>query len=317
MKIVFMGTPDFARGCLQALYDAGYEIPVVVTQPDRPKGRKKEPMPSEVKVCAIEHSSMVLQPEKIRGDLAVIETLRQVQADLFVVAAFGQILPKEILELPRLGCINVHASLLPKYRGAAPIQQAILDGESVSGVTIMQMAEGLDTGDILTTCEYPISDEETGGSLFDALMQAGAELLVKTIPLLENGKITPQKQDDAKASYVKMLKKEDGKLDFSKDARSLFNRIRGLDPWPGAFVRQGEKTLKIWKSRVLEPGDTTEDPSGLLPGQILGVSKEGIDVVCGQGILRILELQPEGKKRMASRDYLLGHSLSKGERFDG
>ncbi len=294
MKIVFMGTPDFAAGCLEALYEAGYDIAAVVTQPDRPKGRKKELVPSPVKVLATAHDTPVFQPEKIRQDRQALEDLRGIGADLFVVAAFGQILPKEVLEMPRLGCINVHASLLPKYRGAAPIQQAILDGEQVTGVTIMQMAEGLDTGDILTTREYPISDEETGGSLFDALMETGAKLLVETIPLLDQGKITPVKQDEEKATYVKMLKKEDGRLDFSLSARALFNRIRGLDPWPGAFVKQGEKTLKIWKSRVLEPGDTTEDPSGLLPGQILGVSREGIDVVCAQGILRITELQPEG-----------------------
>ncbi len=313
MKIVFMGTPDFAQGCLEALYEAGYEIAAVVTQPDRPRGRKKEPMPSPVKVLAMEHQTMVLQPEKIRGSQE-IEILRSLDADLFVVAAFGQILPKEVLEMPRLGCINVHASLLPKYRGAAPIQQAILDGEKVTGVTIMQMAEGLDTGDILTMREYPISDEETGGSLFDALMKLGADLLVETIPLLEVGSIVPQKQEDALASYVKMLKKEDGRLDFSQDAVSLFNRIRGLDPWPGAFIRIGDKTLKIWKSTVL--GGEEAETKALSPGEIVAVSKEGIDVKCGKGVLRITELQPEGKKRMQSRDYLLGHVLSKGDRFD-
>jgi methionyl-tRNA formyltransferase len=309
MKIVFMGTPDFAAGILEALYEAEYDIAAVVTQPDRPRGRKGEPVPSDVKKCALAHGTRVLQPVKIREPEAVKE-LEKIGADLFVVAAFGQILPKEILEMPRLGCINVHASLLPKYRGAAPIQQAILDGETETGVTIMQMAEGLDTGDILSRMVYPISEEETGGSLFEALTEVGAKLLITTIPLLEEGNIFPIPQDDSQSSYVKMLKKEDGRLDFSQSATALFNRVRGLDPWPGAFTIWKGKQLKIWRATALR-----EKASGMAPGSVFAAGKEGIDVVCGEGMLRIRELQMEGKKRMSAADFLLGRPMEKGEQL--
>ena len=310
MKIVFMGTPDFAAVCLEALYRAGHEILAVVTQPDRPRGRKKEPEPSEVKQMALLHGTPVLQPERIRN-ADQIEKLRAYAADLFVVAAFGQILPVEILTMPRLGCINVHASLLPKYRGAAPIQQAILDGEEQTGVTIMQMAEGLDTGDILASRSVRIREDETGGSLFDVLSQVGAKLLTETIPRLEAGSITPIPQDESRASYVKMLRKEDGRMDFSRSAEELERRIRGLSPWPGAFCEYEGKKLRLWKAAVTDIAVSSREP-----GRILAADRDGIRVACGQGVLCILELQPEGKKRMTSRDYLLGHRITEGAYFD-
>lgn len=314
MKIVFMGTPDFAAGCLKALYDAGHEITAVVTQPDRPKGRKKQPVPSPVKEVALAHNTPLLQPERIRNP-EEIEKLKEFEAELFVVAAFGQILPTEILRMPPLGCINVHASLLPKYRGAAPIQQAILDGEAQTGVTIMQMDEGLDTGDILTQSRVDIRPEETGGSLFDVLMEEGARLLVETIPKLAGGSITPTPQEESRATYVKMLKKEDGRMDFSLPAEVLERRIRGLSPWPGAFCEYEGKKLRLWKGQVIPEGDAFAGGKKPQSGTVIGCGREGIDLCCGQDILRILELQPEGKKRMETRDYLLGHKVTEGERF--
>ena len=310
MKIVFMGTPDFAAGCLKALYEAGHEITAVVTQPDRPKGRKKEPVPSAVKVLALEHQTPVLQPEKIR-DPKEIERLSAYEAQLFVVAAFGQILPQQILKMPPLGCINVHASLLPKYRGAAPIQQAILDGEKETGVTIMQMAQGLDTGDILTQRRIAIAEDETGGSLFDRLMEVGAELLVETLPLLEKGEITPSPQDESRASYVKMLRKEDGRMDFSLPAEVLERRIRGLSPWPGAFCLYENKKMRILKAEVV---NAKKEHSADI-GQVLAVDGDGIEIACRRGSLRVLMLQPEGKKPMSSHDFLLGHKVTEGERI--
>ncbi len=314
MKIVFMGTPDFAAGCLKALYEAGHEITAVVTQPDRPRGRKKQPMPSPVKLEAQAHNTPLLQPERIRN-AEETEKLKEYEADLFVVAAFGQILPVEILRMPPLGCINVHASLLPKYRGAAPIQQAILDGETETGVTIMQMAEGLDTGDILTQSRVPIREDETGGSLFDVLAEEGARLLIETIPKLAEGSISPVPQDESGASYVKMLKKEDGRMDFTLPAKVLERRIRGLDPWPGAFCEYDGKKLRLWKAQVISEGQTSSRAGGTVPGTVIRCDGKSIDLACGQGVLRILELQPEGKKRMETRDYLLGHKVAEGERF--
>ena len=305
-----MGTPDFALVSLEALYEAGHEITAVVTQPDRPKGRKKEPVFSPVKEYALSKGLTLLQPERIR-DEEWIERLSDVGADLFVVAAFGQILPKKILDMPRFGCINLHASLLPEYRGAAPIQQAILDGKKVTGVTIQQMSEKLDAGDIIAMKETPIGEEETGGELFDRLSVLGAGLLTETIPLIESGNIDPRPQDESRSTYVKMLKKEDGHLDFNLSAPELYNRIRGLDPWPGAYVSAGSSKLKIWKSRALASENRTETP-----GTVIAAAKDGIDVVCaGGGILRITQLQAEGKKRMAAADYLRGNAIENGTVF--
>ncbi|MBR4758786.1 MAG: methionyl-tRNA formyltransferase [Lachnospiraceae bacterium] len=309
MRIVFMGTPDFAVGSLKALYEAGYEIAAVVTQPDKPKGRKKELMPPPVKEYAMSVSLPVLQPEKLKtGEWD--EQLSALGADLFVVAAFGQILPQNILDMPKYGCINLHASLLPEYRGAAPIQQAILDGKKETGVTIQQMALALDSGDIISRKIVPIDDEDTGGSLFDKLAEEGAKLLLETIPRIESGDIDPQPQDESKSSYVKMLKKEDGRMDFSLTATVLHNRVRGLSPWPGAFTELGGKKLRIWKTQVL--GTVGDDASA---GTVISAGKTGIDICCGEGVLRILELQPEGKKNMRAADYLLGHAIEVGTVF--
>ena len=303
MKVVYMGTPDFAVGPLQAMLSGGVEVLAVVTQPDRPKGRSKELMPSPVKVCAMQHQIPVLQPERIKRPEAVAE-LKQYDADLFVVAAFGQILSKEILEMPRLGCINIHASLLPKYRGAAPIQWSIIDGEKETGVTIMQMNEGLDTGDILTQKIVPITAEDTGESLFDKLCEAGGQLLLETLPKLENGSITPVKQDESKSSYAKMLTKELGHIDFSGSAVEIERLIRGLNSWPSAYTKYEGKTLKIWKSRVAQNSEKEQQQK---PGTIVRVTDDSIYVQTGNGVLELLEVQLEGKKRMQVKDFLLGH----------
>ena len=309
MKIIYMGTPDFAVGPLEALCENGYEITAVITQPDRPKGRKGNPVFSPVKEYALSKGLTVLQPEKIR-EKEWIDKLSGIEADLFVVAAVGQILPKEILDMPRFGCINIHASLLPKYRGAAPIQQAILDGEKVTGVTIQNMAEKLDAGDIIAKRETEIGDEETGGELFDRLAVLGSELLIDTIPMIEAGKTKPVPQDEGMASYVKMLKKEDGHLDFNQPVSMVHDRIRGLDPWPGAFLFYGDKKLKIWKSVVAD-----SEKSDHKPGTVVKADKTVIDVSCKDGILRITELQGEGKKRMKAADYLRGNSIEVGDVF--
>lgn len=307
MKIVYMGTPDFAVGPLKAMVEAGYEIVAVVTQPDRAKGRSKQLVPSPVKECALSYGLPVFQPEKIKTPEAV-NTLREYDADLFVVAAFGQIMSKEILDMPKFGCVNIHASLLPKYRGAAPIQWSIIDGEKETGVTIMQMDVGIDTGDILTQKIVPITDEDTGESLFDKLCVAGAELLMDTLPLIEQGKLNPVKQDEAKSSHAKMLTKEMGDIDFTKSADSIWHLIRGLNSWPSAYTRLHGKTMKIWQAKV---SDTVCD--GIQPGTICSVYADHFEVACAEGVLAIYEVQLEGKKRTSVKDFLLGHKLEIGE----
>lgn len=319
MRIVFMGTPEFARGALEAILDAGHEVVCVVTQPDRPKGRGREMCFSPVKELALAHGITVLQPVKIRDGEAAAK-LKGQDADLFVVAAFGQILSSELLHMPRYGCINIHASLLPRYRGASPIQQAILDGEAQSGVTIMQMDEGLDTGDILTQVTVPILPGETGDSLHDKLMEAGAGLVVETIRQIGEGSIRrkPQKEEDS--CYAGMLKKSAGKIDWNRDAESLERQVRGLNSWPGAYTRFRNKTLKIWESQV-----GTQKPASLdtkaeegqkpAPGVVIRVTRETIEVQTGNGVLILKSVQPEGKKRMAVRDFLLGYPVKPGEKL--
>ena len=244
MRVVFMGTPDFAVGTLKALIEAGHDVAAVVTQPDKPKGRSKSLVFSPVKEEAVAHEITVLQPERAR-DEAFVEELRTYNADVIVVVAFGQILPASIINMPKYGCVNVHASLLPKYRGASPIQWAVIDGCEYSGVTTMKMDEGLDTGDILMVEKVKLDVKETGGSLFDRLSDVGANLLVKTLEGLEAGSITPVKQDDSESTYVKMLHKSFGKMDFNKSAAELERLIRGLNPWPSAFTYIDGKMLKI------------------------------------------------------------------------
>jgi methionyl-tRNA formyltransferase len=312
MKILFMGTPEFARGALQAILDAGHEVVCVVTQPDRPSGRGRAVKYTPVKELAVERGIPVLQPVKIRTPESVARLL-QYPADLFVVAAFGQILSSEILHMPSYGCINIHASLLPKYRGAAPIQQAILDGETQTGVTIMQMEEGLDTGAILTCAVVPILPGDTGDSLHDKLMEAGAKLVVETIPLLEQGSVTPRPQREEDACYAGMLKKAAGKIDWSRDAATLERLVRGLNSWPGAYTDFRNKTLKIWEAQIGEAaGDGT-----LQPGIVRAVTKETIEVQTGKGTLILKSVQPEGKKKMAVRDFLPGYPVKPGEYLGG
>jgi len=306
MKVVFMGTPDFSVGALEALVKAGHEVTAVVTQPDRQKGRSLEMSFSPVKECALRYELPVFQPEKIKTAEAV-EVLRGYEADIFVVAAFGQILSKEILEMPKYGCINIHASLLPKYRGAAPIQWAILNGDAITGVTIMQMNEGLDTGDILTTKEVEISAEETGESLFDKLAIAGAELLIETLPEIEKGTLTPIKQEEEKASHVRMLTKEMGKIDWEKEAIVLERLVRGMNSWPSAYCRLRNKNMKVWRAAVLE------EDTAARPGEIVNVTKDALYIQTGKGQLILKEVQLESKKRMAVKDFLIGYQLEAGE----
>lgn len=320
MRIVYMGTPDFAVGALEAIITAGHDVVAVVTQPDKEKGRGKSISMSPVKECALKYNIPVLQPVKIRNEESV-EELRKLDADLFVVAAFGQILSREILDMPKYGCVNIHASLLPAYRGAAPIQWAILDGLQETGVTIMQMNAGLDTGDILLQEKLTIAEDETGESLFDRLSVLGAEAIVKAIPLIEEGKLQPVKQDDSKSNYAKMLKKEMGLIDWNEDAEKIERYVRGLNSWPSAYTYLDGKQLKIWKAEVVDSSSELRrfrhifGPDANTIGAIIGADKKSIIVGCGKDALRILELQLEGKKRMETDAFARGYSLQFGERL--
>lgn len=310
MKIIFMGTPDFSVGTLEALTRAGHEVTLTVTQPDKPKGRGKSMQFPPVKEAALAHGIEVYQPAKVR-DEACIEYLRNYEADIIVVVAFGQILPKEILTMPRYGCINVHASLLPKYRGAAPIQWAVINGEPVTGVTTMRMDEGLDTGDMILKEEVVLTPEETGGSLFERLAQTGAELCLKTLAAIEDGTAVYTPQDHTKATHTTMIKKQLGEIDWNKSAEELERLIRGLNPWPSAYTHLNGKTLKIWKAAVKEQ----EGNSQTEPGSVAEVTKDGLAVQTGQGLLKLLEVQLEGKKRMSIDAFLRGCSVEVGCRL--
>lgn len=306
MKVIFMGTPDFAVGTLEALIEAGHEILLVVTQPDKPKGRGGKMQYTPVKEVAMTHDIPVFQPKKIR-EPECIDKLREYQADVCVVVAFGQILPKEILEMTPYGCINVHASLLPKYRGAAPIQWAVIDGEKVSGVTTMQMDEGLDTGDMILKTEVPLDEKETGGSLFDRLSAEGANLCVKTLKALEDKTATWTPQGHTTTSYAKMLTKDLGNIDWSKSAVSIERLIRGLNPWPSAYTDWQGKTMKIWEAQVSSKDSEYE------AGTIICVEKDGFYVQTGEGSLKIKSLQIPGKKRMDASAFLLGYQVNEGD----
>ena len=306
MKVIFMGTPDFSVGTLEALIEAGHEVVLAVTQPDKPKGRGKEMQFTPVKECALKYNIPVYQPRRIR-EAECIEELRKYDADIMVVVAFGQILQKEILEMTPYGCVNVHASLLPKYRGAAPIQWAIIDGEEVTGVTTMQMNEGLDTGDMLLKTEVVIETKETGGSLHDKLAQAGAMLCVDTLKALEAGSVTPIPQGETTTSYAKMLDKQLGNIDWTQSAVSIERLIRGLSPWPSAYTDWNGKVMKIWDAKV-EEGSTKATP-----GSIVIVEKDAFSVQTGDGILKICELQIPGKKRMDAGAFLRGYQIKEGE----
>lgn len=305
MKIIYMGTPDFAVAPLEAIIKAGYEVVAVVTQPDKQKGRGKEVQMTPVKECALSYGIPVLQPVKIKEPEAVAQ-LKEYPADLFVVAAFGQLLTEEILTMPKFGCINIHASLLPAYRGAAPIQWAVINGEEKSGVTIMQMAKGLDTGDMLLKKEIVLDAKETGESLHDKLMEVGAELVVEALPLIEAGEIIPEKQDDALSTYAAKLTKEMGRIDFTQDAVSIERLIRGLNSWPSAYTSIQGKTLKIWEADVVAADCVGE------PGEVIAIDKTSFTVATGEGALQIKTLQLEGKKKMAVKDFLLGYEMKTG-----
>lgn len=309
MKIIFMGTPDFSVGTLEALIEAGHDVVLAVTQPDKPKGRGKEMQFTPVKECALKYQIPVYQPRRVR-EPECVEKLRKYQADIMVVVAFGQILPKEILEMTPYGCINVHASLLPKYRGAAPIQWAILDGEKVSGVTTMQMNEGLDTGDMLLKTEVVLEEKETGGSLHDKLAQAGAALCVLTLQGLEEGSIIPVPQGETTTSYAKMLDKQLGHINWEKSAAEIERLIRGLNPWPSAYTNWDEKVMKIWDAKVCE------GMAGCEPGTIIKVEKDAFYVQTGDGVLQVLELQIPGKKRMDAGAFLRGYQVKEGAILD-
>lgn len=304
MKIIFMGTPDFAVGTLRSLAEAGHEITLVVSQPDKPKGRGHAMVPTPVKAVAEELGIPVFQPVKIREAKDVLE---KTEADVCVVAAFGQIIPVSILHMKKYGCINVHASLLPKYRGAAPIQWAVIDGEKESGVTIMQMDEGLDTGDMLAKAIVPLDEKETGGSLFDKLSEAGGRLCVETLAKLEKGEITPEKQGESPTAYASMLDKKMGNIDWNKSAVVIERLVRGLNPWPSAYTHLDGKTLKIWACDVL-PQSASKGESG----EILEVTKDAIHVQTGDGILVLREIQLAGKARMDAGAFLRGYKVVPG-----
>ena len=312
MKIIFMGTPDFSVGTLEALVEAGHEVVLAVSQPDKPKGRGKEMQFTPVKECALKYNIPVYQPRRVR-EAECIEELRKYNADIMVVVAFGQILPKEILEMAPYGCVNVHASLLPKYRGSAPIQWAIINGEEVTGVTTMQMDEGLDTGDMLLKTEIPIEEKETGGSLFDKLAAAGAKLCVETLEALQNKTVTPIPQGETTTAYAKMLDKQLGNIDWTKRAVEIERLIRGLTPWPSAYTDWNGKVMKIWDAEVdFEIVETVEIVEAR-PGTIVKVEKDAFYVQTGDGLLKVLELQIPGKKRMDAGAFLRGYQVKVGE----
>ena len=349
MKIVFMGTPNFAVGALEALIAAGHEITAVVTQPDKARGRGGQTQFPPVKECALRHGIPVFQPRRIKTPEAV-EELRHIPADIFVVAAFGQILFADILAMPGWGCLNIHASLLPKYRGASPIQHVLLAGEEKTGITIMQMNEGLDTGDILYQKEVAIAPKDTAQTLHDKLMLLGGEAIVEALPLLEAGKLIPRPQEDGKSCYAPLIRKEMGRIDFAESAEAIERKIRAMASWPSAYTYYRGKQLKIWEADVMEEtvDAGAEMPSGAVTGsvrpdqeagavtgsarpdeegnaervvpsdscgRVLAVTRDALVVGTGRGALRITNLQLEGKKRMSAHDFLLGMKILPGEQL--
>lgn len=312
MKVVYMGTPDFAVEPLEVIINSGHEVVCVFTQPDRIKGRGQEVSMSPVKECALKYGIRVLQPEKIRQPEWVSE-LKSIDADIFVVAAFGQILSKEILDMPKYGCINIHASLLPKYRGAAPIQWCILNGEEYTGVTIQQMAEGVDTGDILLQEKIPIEKDDTGVTLFDKLMHLGAKMITKILPMIESGNVNPIPQNESEATHVGKISKELGAVNWADSAVKIERYVRGLNSWPSAYTVLNGKNLKIWEAETAFSED--KDITVGVPGTVAEVSPEYITVICGEGFLKIKQVQLEGKKRMSVHDFLLGYHIEEGTKL--
>lgn len=306
IRTVFMGTPDFALDTLRGLIDAGLDLVGVYTQPDRPKGRGKKLAAPPVKELAVQEGIPVFQPQKLRAPDAVAE-LQALAPDLIVVVAYGQILPQAVLDIPRYGCINVHASLLPKYRGAAPINQAVVDGEKETGVTTMQMDAGLDTGDMLVKKSLAIGENETAGELHDRLAKVGREAMDETVVRLLDGSLTAEKQDDAQSTYAPMMKKEDGLIDWSRTAVEIHNQVRGLAPWPGAYTALDGATLKIAETVLVDAEGEA--------GSVLSADRNGVVVACGSGAIRVGLLQLPGKKKLNAADFLLGQPLPEGTRL--
>ena len=305
MKIVYMGTPDFAVPALEEIVKAGHEVGYVVSQPDAAKDRGKKLKPTQVKAKALELGLEVLQPEKIKGNDEFFQTLKAYAPDLIVVAAYGKLIPKNILDLPKYGCVNIHGSILPRWRGAAPIQWSVIAGDEETGVTLMYMAEGLDTGDMIAKA-YTKTAGKTSGDLHDELAKLGAELLVSKLPDFENGNISAQKQNDEESCYAPMLSKKDGIMDFNKSAKEMECAIRGLSPWPGAFTYLNGEIFKVWEAETLDEKTDKE------PGSVLEVSKEGIRIATGDGILLAKMIQVPGKKKMYVQDYIKGNNIEIG-----
>ncbi len=310
MKILFMGTPDFAVDTLRVLTGSRHEVVGVVTQPDRPKGRSGKMQYSPVKEAALKYGIEVYQPEKVK-DAAFVQEIHRMGPDVIVVVAFGQILSKEILELPKYGCLNVHASLLPKLRGAAPIQWAVIDGEKESGVTIQQMEEGLDTGDILLVKKYTLEEKETGGSLFEKLAKLGGPMILEVLEAAEKGELHPEKQEEEKHTYAKKLSKSTGRIDFSKTAAEIERLIRGLNPWPSAYCYLEGKMLKVWEAEVVT-ADFSEEDNAAKNGTVVKVGQDSFLVKTAEGLLKILSVQLAGKKRMDTAAFLRGYPLKEG-----
>ncbi len=300
LRIVFAGTPDFSVPPLRALLVSGHAVVAAYTQPDRPAGRGRKVSASPVKQVALEHGIPVLQPVNFKAQ-ADVEALEAVQADLMVVVAYGLLLPQRVLDAPRLGCVNIHASLLPRWRGAAPIQRAILAGDAETGITMMQMEAGLDTGPMLHVHRLPIAPDETGGSLHDRLSVLGAEALLEVLPRIADGTATPQRQDDALATYAKKLLKDEARIDWTRPAVDIERQIRAFNPWPVAETLYAGEPLRIWRARALVGSGG--------PGAVVGSGREGIDVGTGEGVLRILSLQLPGKRPTDARDFLNAHDL--------
>ncbi len=299
-NIIFMGTPDFAVPCLDKLHQ-NYNVTAVITQPDRPKGRGQHLAKSPVKVYAEEHNLPVYQPEKIKT-AEFTEKLRQMQPDLIIVVAFGQILSQEILDIPKFGCINVHASLLPRWRGAAPIHWSIIGGDTETGVTTMYMDAGLDTGDMILKAKTVITPEMTTAQLHDALMMQGADLLIETIQSIENGTVSREKQDDSLSCYAKMLNNDNCRIDWTKSAQEVHNLVRGLNSWPIAYTTLNGKKFKIWQTKIVDV-----DTTGKTPGQIIDLTKKGIIIATGNGAIELLQIQPPNKAKMPASSYINGH----------
>lgn len=309
MKIVFMGTPEFAVPSLDMLVKEGYEVAAVVTQPDKPKGRGQKEAAPPVKEYAIKHGIRVLQPDKVRTPEFIAE-LADIGPDLLVTAAYGKILPQGVLDIPPKGCINVHGSLLPKYRGAAPIHWAIINGEPVTGITTMYTDIGMDTGDMLVKSEIEITEDMTVGELHDRMAVLGAEVLRETLSRLENGKLDRIPQSNEEATYAPMVQKETGRIDWSGTSRKIHNLVRGTNPWPGAYTFYKGERMRVWKTAVLD-----DINSGIAPGTVCKVGKEGMTVASANGFVRILDVQFDSGRRMSVEEYIRGHKIDEGEIF--